>query len=204
MITHRLALLSPAAASLLALCAGSGEARAHPHVWITAITTFEFEDRQLTAIRHRWRFDEMFSSFVIGEHDADGDGVLDAPEIADIRENAFANLEEYGYFTHMRVGGELLHLDRVRDFAARIEDEVLIYEFTLILPEPVDPAADQVATGVYDSDYYVEILLDQHDPVRFAGLPSGACIFDIREDTDNPIYYGMIHPLAIQLSCATS
>ena len=68
----------------------------------------------------------MFSSFVIGEHDAEGDGVLDAAEIANVWENAFANLEEHGYFTHLRVGEELLRLDRVRDSAATIEGEVLI------------------------------------------------------------------------------
>ena len=48
------------------------------------------------------------------------------------------------------------------------------------------------------------MLLDEHDPVRFAGLPSGACTFDIREDTLRPIYYDMVFPLAISLACATS
>jgi hypothetical protein len=48
------------------------------------------------------------------------------------------------------------------------------------------------------------VLLDENDPVRFAGLPSGACTFDIREDAEHPIYYGMVYPLAITLACATS
>jgi ABC-type uncharacterized transport system substrate-binding protein len=94
-------------------------------------------------------------------------------------------------------------LREIEGFAARIEDGALIYEFTLPLPQPVDPAAD-LALGIYDPEYYVELLLDEHDPVRFAGLPSGACTFDIHEDTDHPIYYGMVYPLAITLACATS
>lgn len=204
-MTHRSTpLLLAAILSLPALCAWTGEARAHPHVWITSVTTFLFEDRQLTGMRQRWRFDEFFSSYVIDEHDADGDGVLDEAEITAIRENAFSNLHEYGYFTHVRLDGEPLRMDRVLDFTASIEDEVLIYEFTLALPEPVDPTAVQFAAGVYDPEYYVEVLLDQHDPVRFAGLPNGACIFDIGEDTEHPIYYGMVYPLAIKLDCATS
>ena len=93
---------------------------------------------------------------------------------------------------------------RDRNVCGRHREGVLVYEFTLALPQPVDPGAADVAVGVYDPEYYVEVLLDEHDPVRFAGLPSGACTFDIREDTDRAIYYGMVYPLAITLACATS
>ena len=182
----------------------SGLAAAHPHVWITDITTFLFKDRQLVGIRHHWEFDEFFGSFVIEEHDANGDGVFDAEETEAIGEAAFSNLREFGYFTHARIDGEKLALDEVTDFAARIDDGTLVYEFTLPLPEPIDPGADRFAAGIYDSEYYVEVLLDEYDPVRFEGIASGACTFDIREDTENPIYYGMVYPLAITLSCATS
>ena len=177
---------------------------AHPHVWITNVTTFVFEDRVLVGVRHRWRFDDFFSSFVIQEHDADGDGAFDDDELESLRAAAFASLEEYGYFTHLRVEGDLASLDRVEDFAATIEDGVLVYEFTLRLPEPVDPASQDLALGAYDEEFYVEVLLDPEDPVRFAGLPDGACIFDIREDVHHPIYYGMVYPRVVGLSCANS
>ena len=47
-------------------------------------------------------------------------------------------------------------------------------------------------------------MLDQYDPVRFEGILSGGCMYQIREDAENPIYYGMVYPLAITLTCATS
>ena len=81
---------------------------------------------------------------------------------------------------------------------------MLVYEFTLPLPRAARAGAPTVAVGIYDPEYYVEVLLDADDPVRFAGLPSGACTYDIHEDTEHPIYYGMVYPLAITLSCATS
>ena len=192
------------AASLLAFGGRSGPVAAHPHVWIDAVATFVFEGGSLVGLRQHWRFDEFFSSFVIEEHDANGDGVFDQAEIDAIREQAFANLREYGYFTHARLDGEKLALDKVSDFTARIEDDLLVYEFTMVLPEPVDPGAERVEAAIYDSEYYVEVLLDQYDPVRFEGIPSGACTFAIREDLENPIYYGMVNPLTIALSCATS
>jgi ABC-type uncharacterized transport system substrate-binding protein len=177
---------------------------AHPHVWIDAAVTFVFEDRMLVGLRQRWAFDEFFGSYVIEEHDANRDGVFDQTELDTVREQAFGNLEEYGYFTHVRLDGEQLPLAEVSDFAARVENGALVYEFTLPLPEPVDPGAERFAAGVYDVEYYVEVLLDQDDPVRFEGLPGGACTFDIREDGEHAIYFGMVNPLTIVLSCATS
>jgi ABC-type uncharacterized transport system substrate-binding protein len=196
--------LMATAASLPALGGRSGPVAAHPHVWIDAVATFVFEGGSLVGLRQHWRFDEFFSSFVIEEQDANGDGAFDQAEIDAIREQAFGNLREYGYFTHARRGGDKLPLDQVSEFAARIEDDLLVYEFTLVLPEPVDPGAERVEAAIYDTEYYVEVLLNEDDPVRFEGIPNGACTFAIREDLENPIYYGMVNPLTIALSCATS
>ena len=198
------ALLLFALALAAALLLQGGVAAAHPHVWITSITEFVFEGPELVGLRHRWQFDELFSSYVIEEHDANGDGSFDAAELASLQEGAFSNLREFDYFTHARIDGAALALTEVREFAATIADGVLIYEFALPLPEPIDPAAVSFAAGVYDPEYYVEVLLDPEDPVRFSGMQPGACIFEVREDTANPIYFGMVYPLAITLSCATS
>lgn len=179
--------------------------RAHPHVWVDDVTTFVFdEDRRVVELRHHWRFDEFFGSFMMGEFDQNQNGRFDGEEVARVRDDGFQALKEFGYFTIVRVDGERVPIDDVRSFDARIEDGVLVYEFGLGLPEPVDPAEHELVVGVYDPEYYVEVLLDEHDPVRFEGLPSGACIFDVYEDSENPIYYGMVHPLVIGLSCATS
>ncbi len=198
-------LRQPAGLVLALLLAGQASpAVAHPHVWITGVTTFLFEDGQVVGLRHRWTFDEFFGGFVIGEHDVDHDGSFDPAETAALRQSAFDNLQELDYFTHLRIDGEAMPLREVETFQASIEDGVLVYEFTLPLPQPVDPAAAELALGIYDPDYYVEVLLDEHDPVRFTGLPSGACTFAIREDSEHPIYYGMVLPLAITLACAAS
>jgi ABC-type uncharacterized transport system substrate-binding protein len=204
LIRFRPAFALTTAALMLALAGADRPASAHPHVWVTDVTTFLFEGPQLVGLRHHWQFDEFFSSFVIEEHDADGDGAFGPAELKGLAEGAFSNLAEYGYFTHARVDGEPLPLTAVEDFQATIEDGLLTYEFTLPLPAPVDPRAVSFAAGVYDAEYYVEVLLDQDDPVRFGGMDSGACIFDIREDSEHPIYFGMVYPLVITLQCAVS
>jgi Protein of unknown function (DUF1007) len=128
----------------LALASG-GPAAAHPHVWITAVATLLFDDRMLVGVHHHWEFDEMFGSYVIEEHDANGDGKLDRAEIASIEATAFSNLRDYDYFTHVRIDGKDMPLHEVTDFTARIEDGVLVYEFTMPLAKPIDPGANQFA-----------------------------------------------------------
>jgi ABC-type uncharacterized transport system substrate-binding protein len=187
----------------LSLASGS-PAAAHPHVWINAVATLLFEDRMLVGVRHHWEFDEMFGSYVIEEHDTNKDGALDRAEIDSIQANAFSNLRDYDYFTHVRIDGAEVPLTQVTNFTAHMENGVLIYEFTMPLPRPVDPSASHFAAGIYDPEYYVEVLLDEDDPVRFEGLPSGACTYAVREDEEHPIYYGMVYPLTIALSCSTS
>ncbi len=177
---------------------------AHPHVWINDVTTFLFKDRQLVGIRQHWEFDEIFSSFVIKQHDKNGNGKFDKAENASVQKEAFSNLHNYGYFTHVRVDDQKVPLDKVEGFQATIKKDVLIYDFTLPLPKPVDVTKRHFGVGVFDPEYYVEVDLDENDPVHFSSLPDGACTFDIREDAKHPIYYGMVDPPVIYLNCATS
>jgi ABC-type uncharacterized transport system substrate-binding protein len=204
MILRVFCRLAGVAIAACALALGAGPAAAHPHVWIDAVATFLFEEGMLVGVRHHWEFDEMFGSYVIEEQDADRNGKLDGAEIASIQANAFSTLRDYDYFTHVRIDGKELPLHEVTGFAARIENSVLVYEFTLPLPQPIDPVASEFAAGIYDPEYYVEVLLDEDDPVRFEGLPSGACTYAVQEDSDHPIYYGMVYPLIVALSCETS
>jgi ABC-type uncharacterized transport system substrate-binding protein len=201
--TGRIALII-AVAGTVALIGQCRPVAAHPHVWINDVTTFLFKDRQLVAIHHRWQFDEIFSSFVIEQHDKNRDGKFDKAENASVQKEAFSNLLKYGYFTHVRIDDKNVPLEQVEDFHATAKKEAMVYEFTLVLPKPVDVARHHFEVGVFDPEYYVEVDLDENDPVHFSGLPDGACTFDIREDTKHPIYYGMVDPPVIYLNCATS
>jgi ABC-type uncharacterized transport system substrate-binding protein len=193
-----------AVAGAVALIGQCRPVAAHPHVWINDVTTFLFKDRQLVGIHHRWQFDEIFSSFVIEQHDKNRDGKFDKAENASVQKEAFSNLLKYGYFTHLRIDDKKVPLEQVDDFQATTKKGIMIYEFTLATPKSVDLAKHHFAVGVFDPEYYVEVDLDENDPVHFSGLPDGACTFDIREDTKHPIYYGMVDPPVIYLNCATS
>jgi ABC-type uncharacterized transport system substrate-binding protein len=196
--------LRPALVGLALLVAGAPPAFAHPHIWINSVTTFHFEAGRLTGLELEWAFDEFFGEWVVQDFDLDGDGVLDAEEQARLYEEAFVGLAEFDFLTHIRIDGEKLRVTAVEGFEAVIEDGVLVYRFTVPFAEPIDPGRQRVSTSLYDETFFIDVMLDGADPVRFEGVADGACHFAVREDAGNAIYFGLVYPLVIDLDCTGS
>ena len=178
-------------------------ALAHPHVWIDARATLRFEAGRIAAVAMRWRFDEMFSDYVIGEYDRNADGGFDEAETALVRDEAFSALSELGWLTHLRVAEVAVPLPDYRDFAVTADNGIVTYGFELPLPEPLDPTARDITLGVYDDSYYIDVVMEESEPLLFTGEPPEACRFEMVEDTRNPIYFGMVNPIVAEVRCAS-
>ncbi len=76
---------------------------AHPHVFVKAKVALVFDDEgYLTALKHTWVFDDMYSVYALQGVDANGNGEYDGDELEVLKELATASiegLEEFGYFT---------------------------------------------------------------------------------------------------------
>lgn len=177
---------------------------AHPHVWINNVATFVFEGSKIVALRLEWTFDEFYGAMMGEEFDANRDRRFDAAEVATIHDKAFANLKSFNYFTVFRAGDETVKFERAENFSAEIVKGTVVYRFTLPLPAPVDPATEKVSLSVHDPTYYIEVVLDRADPVRYEGDKIPPCHFAIREDKENPIWFGMVFPLHVALTCGGS
>ena len=78
-------------------------AAAHPHVWITGQEQVIFGPKgEITAIRHAWIFDEMYSAFVtegVGKKGA----ILTKEDLAPLAKSNVEDLAEFDYFTHAKI-----------------------------------------------------------------------------------------------------
>jgi ABC-type uncharacterized transport system substrate-binding protein len=185
----------------LALLAPAAAAEAHPHIWIRASATMQFEDGKITGIRHEWIFDDFFSNALISDFDKNRNKQFDPDEVKELEKNAFVALKEFGYFTHVKVGGKAVTIETTRDFTPTIKDGKVIYTFVAVLPQPVDPRAAQFAAGVYDHSYYVDVEVNPQLGVKLAGGGSEACKFAIVEDKDAPLYFGATFARRIEILC---
>lgn len=166
---------------------GAGAAAAHPHIWVDYDTTFLFDEAgRVTAIRERWRFDEMFGTGVVADFDKNKDKAFDAKELAKLKAGAFDNMKDSDFFTHVWADGVKLTLKPPVGFAAEIDGPQLIYTFTLPLPEPVDAARRKLGLIVADQEFFLDIQLSDLDPVQFEG--SQACGFTVIEDAEHDVW----------------
>ena len=178
-------------------------AAAHPHIFIDARVVFHMEDGKVVAISQHWTFDAVFGGVVIHAFDRNRDGKLDAGEAEMVRRGAFDALKDFNYFTVVRLGREEMKLEKVTGFAAAIEDGRLTYRFTLPLPRPVDPRGDNPGLLFIDKTYYVDVDLAKQNPITFAGAAPAGCRTVMRDDFENPIYFGLIVPQMLNFNCPT-
>lgn len=183
-------------------------AQAHPHVWVDSIVTAHMDKGQVTTLKEDWLFDEDFSATVLGDiRKSKGmAGPSKAPltpgEIAKLQQNAFSNLKNYDYFTHVWLGGQVVKIKPdVEGFSARIEGEQLRYIFTVRLAKPVALAGKPLTVGVWDDSYYVDVGPAKGKGAAVEGQGSESCHSRVREDKDHPLYYGSIFPQIAEFTC---
>jgi ABC-type uncharacterized transport system substrate-binding protein len=129
-------------------------ALAHPHVRISVEATFVVERGAVTAIKHRWTFDEDYRRSNMLEFDVDKNGILDASELAAFQELSLETLRSFDSFT-------VVWRDSIK---VKLQDPVLvrfdlqaakpIYEFQVALSTPVPLMSASASIEVYDPTYY--------------------------------------------------
>lgn len=142
-----------------------------------------------------WLFDDFYSALVQEDFDGDGDGSLSQQELDALVGISAVNLSGYSFFTHPKIGDSKRRVPLVKEFYAEVtEGELILYRFRVPLSEPVDPK--DLAVGLYDDSYYVDVALAEGD-VR---APPG-CRATFEQDLNDPLYYGTYFPTFVRLDC---
>ena len=92
---------------LLCLVTTAPHARAHPHVWVTMTSELLYApDGTITGVRLAWTFDDMFSAFATQGLEQKTKGQFTREELAPLAKVNVESLQEYAYFTYVKVNGE--------------------------------------------------------------------------------------------------
>lgn len=162
-------------AAVLGLQGALSSAAAHPHVWVTVRTEVLFgENDAINGFRHKWTFDEYYSSFAVQGLDANGDGQYDRAELAELAEINIASLKDFGFFTFPKLSGTVLQRNPPQDYWLEYDGTYLTLFLTLPLTESVTPdKAKEFTFGIYDPTFYVDFALAAETPIALAGAPEG-------------------------------
>jgi ABC-type uncharacterized transport system substrate-binding protein len=159
----------------MALAAASTPAFAHPHVWVTVNAEILYdEQKDIYGFRHKWTFDEYYSSFAVQGLDKNSDGKYDREELQELAQINVSTLKEFGYFTFPKLSGKLQEASSPKDYWLEYDGTRLTLFLTLPLIHPISSAnTKDLALGIYDPTFYVDFALADETPIRLAGAPDG-------------------------------
>jgi ABC-type uncharacterized transport system substrate-binding protein len=159
---------------LAALLAASGTAFAHPHVWVTMRSELIYApDGSVTAVRHAWTFDDMFSTFATMGFPKTN-GTFTRKTLQPLAVVNMSSLKDFDYFTYATIDGK-----RQKDVFKEPTDYWLTYapkqtELTLhfVLPFKSPVKTKTLQIEVYDPTFFIDFGLAQHNPVKLVGAPA--------------------------------
>ncbi|MFT4080474.1 DUF1007 family protein [Rhodomicrobium sp.] len=160
---------------LFALAAQTALVLAHPHVWVTMHTELQLgQNGEVVAFRHKWTFDQFYTSFAIEGMDTNGDGVYSEEELKPLAQTNVEALKEFEYFTYAFVGKTRVALkEPTSDYRLEHKDDMLTLSFTLPLEKPVPREhLKDFNFSIYDPSMYVSLTFAKDDPVKLAA-PAG-------------------------------
>ncbi|WP_192177851.1 DUF1007 family protein [Mesorhizobium amorphae] len=176
------------ASAMAATFAAVGSAAAHPHVFAEArLDVILSPDHQsVKALRHLWRFDDLFSSTVMMEFDKNSDLKLDDKELKDVADTVHASLAEFNYFQLVTVDGKDVAMTPPPHLMANFENDQLIILFESEPKQPIK-LSGKIDIGVYDPTFYTAIDFTEDSNITVAGLPSTCTKKVVRPDPDEAI-----------------
>ncbi len=155
------------AAVLLALLLAAlpWRAQAHPHVFIQYLIVPQLKDGAIASVVLHWRFDDLYSSLVLGTIDRDHNGKLSQPEIDELAKRVLTNTADSGFYTTFKLDGVEWRAPKADGFTASAADEIVTYEFTIVLPKPVRI----LEASAHDPQYYIAMEADPKQPEAAKG-----------------------------------
>ena len=162
------------AAAALAAIPVAGPAGAHPHVFAEARLELVSDGKEITAMQHVWRFDDLFSSTIILEFDANGDAQLDDSERAEVSKVVKDSMSEFNFFQSVDDNGKDIDVSVPGDIIVDVQDNIVTFLFETVPAKPVK-LAGRVAFGVYDPTFYTAIDFYEDTDMAVNGAMPAAC-----------------------------
>ncbi|WP_223271310.1 DUF1007 family protein [Buttiauxella sp. B2] len=151
---------------------------AHPHSFITLVTTVMVENDQLTGLKMQWTMDEITSADLL--YDA-GNAKPDSPVWKKLAAEVMANVLGQHYFTEFWHNGEKVTFNNLPPeygLAQSGHQAVLSFVLPLAHPQPLKGQTYQFAT--FDPTYFVDMSYDHPDDAKLPKALAEQCKISIK------------------------
>lgn len=167
------------------LALAPAEAFAHPHVFVEAnLEILRDADGAVIELRHVWRFDELFSSTVLLDFDADGDGKLNDQELEEVSATVTELLGEYDFYTEIRLDGQSQDFVPPPKIMVDYQDNQILMFFAETMEPALPIAGKAFRVAVSDPTYYVAVEIANQSSVQITGKGEPCDVAIERPDFD--------------------
>lgn len=170
----------------------------HAHVWIHGAVIFHFDKEGVSGFKQEWVLDEMFSKMIIHDYDSNQNGKFEPEEVKKIYNGAFINLENFNYFTHVKIDGKPFKVETVKDFNAKIVKDSIVYHFFVPCHVKAISSSKEIRIAVYDESFYTNITILK-DQIFLNNNSRYECSHKIIKNKEEAYYYGQMYPEEIVL-----
>ncbi len=141
---------------LLPFLGVTGQAAAHPHVFVDAEVGFDTNASRLLSLHIAWKYDEFttLALFDILDLDADGDGVLNDEDLAKVASGETDWPEDYNGDVYLDADRRPIKLAKPTNASAKMRGDRIVVRFDLPLNEPLDLSFESAILRLYDPTYY--------------------------------------------------
>ena len=154
----------------LALALSPAAALAHPHVFVEAnLEVVRDKAGAVTELRHVWRFDELFSSTVMLDFDADGDGKLSPEELDEVSSVVTESIGEFNFYTELRLDSKPQEFIGPQKIMVDYVDGQVLMFFAATMKSPLEVANRDFRVSVSDPTYYVAMEIADESAVQISG-----------------------------------
>lgn len=168
---------------------------AHPHVWVDVRAEVTVAGGYVEGVWAQWTFDDVFSSLILADHDADGNGKFSAQENLAVKKGYFDNLKNYQYFSHLAFGGKDLPVPEPQKFQASVAPGGRVcYRFFLPLGLRLD-AKSALAVSFYDDSFFTDMVFEKKSPLVLTVTDGGKAVAALKPDKTKTFYGGQITPV---------
>ncbi len=153
--------------SLVLFLACYAPAWGHPHGFVEAYVILVFDQDGFAGVKERWVLDEMTTLAVYEVINENGDHKLDDKEVEAVRQESFVGLDEYGFFTAIRIAGEPFDVKWATDFNASLENGKLVYDFFVPCHVKAASAPKEIKVAVFDPTFFVYVAYASESTKHF-------------------------------------
>ncbi|MBO6813258.1 MAG: DUF1007 family protein [Rhizobiaceae bacterium] len=150
-------------------------ANAHPHVFVeTSMEIVRNDKGEFSELRQVWRFDELFSSTLVLDFDANGNGELDPDEIEEITTTVKKSIADYDFYTAMRAGEKVIEFYEPDALKGYMEGGQMIMFLAVEPAKPYSFDDGPLRISASDTSYYVAFNMDEAN-IKLVGPDAEAC-----------------------------